>query len=125
LVHSHGEVLSMMKNAFRLKASTYLEQIGVELVLGEKLLKFENNTVRIHIITSSGKKFTYFSLSTKKAFLSSGRQLANCDLHLVAHSIGGNAKPFMPANCVDDLGYVKVRETFEVEVSNCLLCCSF
>ena len=43
--------------------------------------------------------------------------MTECDLHLVAHSIGGNAKSFMPTNCLDDLGYVKVRETFEVEVS--------
>jgi hypothetical protein len=35
----------MMKDAFRLKAFAYLEQIGVQFVLSDRVLKVENNKV--------------------------------------------------------------------------------
>ncbi len=94
LVHSHGEVLNMMKNAFRLKATSYLESIGIDLVLGEKVERVENGV----------------------AHLSSGKQLTGIDLHLVAHPLNGNAVSFMPSTSVDGKGYLKVSEKFEVEV---------
>lgn len=84
----------MMKNAFRLKATSYLESIGIDLVLGDKVEKVENGV----------------------AHLSSGKQLTGIDMHIVAHPLNGNAQSFMPSASLDARGYVKVNEKFEVEV---------
>lgn len=96
LVHSHGEVLHTMRNAFRLKATSFLESIGIDLVLGDKVERVENGV----------------------AYLSSGKQLTDVDMHIVGHPLHGNAVSFMPKESLDARGYVKVNEKFEVEVKN-------
>ena len=46
--------------------------------------------------------------------LSSGKKLP-CDLYIPCHAKGGNSS-FMPTGCVDERGYIKVDDTFKVQV---------
>jgi hypothetical protein len=46
LIHSHQEVLAMMSDKFRLLAQAHLEKIGVEIILSDKVINYENGRVR-------------------------------------------------------------------------------
>jgi NADH dehydrogenase FAD-containing subunit len=82
----------MMKDAFRLKATNFLEKIGIEMVLGDRVSSFENNVVS----------------------LASGKRIEGCDMHIVAHTLGGNGRAFMPTDSLDNNAFIKVHDTFKV-----------
>lgn len=45
VVHSQAEVLSAMRDPFRLKATAFLEKIGIELVMSDRVVETRGGEV--------------------------------------------------------------------------------
>eukprot|EP01040_Poterioochromonas_malhamensis_P016314 gene16314-18490_t len=91
LIHSESEVLTLLKDPFRLKATAFLEKIGIELTLSDRVDRVDNGM----------------------AYLGSGRSIP-CDLYIPAFAQGGNAT-FLPGASKDSRNYAKVDDTFKVD----------
>ena len=91
LVHSHASLLASMAPVFPPLALARLQHIGVEVILNDRVVKHTSGSVT----------------------LSSGR-VEEVGLYLPA-SAGRPYTKFMPADAVDDKGYVKTKKTFQVE----------
>lgn len=91
LVHSEKEVLTLLKDPFRLKAMAFLEKIGIELIVSDRVNNVDNGM----------------------ANLGSGKSIP-CDLFIPAYPQGGNAT-FLPSSSKDARNYAKVDDTFKVE----------
>lgn len=90
-MHPQAEVLSMMRDSFRLLANRKLEEMGVTLILSDRVTNNANGQVT----------------------LQSGKSVA-CDLFIEAHATGGNAT-FLPAGSRDAKNYAVVDATFKVQ----------
>ena len=94
MIHPQSEVLSVLKDPFRLKATAFLEKIGIDLLLSDRVDRVEGGT----------------------AYLQSGKSLP-CDLYIPAFPHGGNAV-FLPEGSKDTRNYAKVDDTFKVNGFN-------
>lgn len=56
LVHSHKDVLSMMRDEFRLLAQQQLEKIGVDIVLSDKVVNHADGQVSLIIFAAVLKR---------------------------------------------------------------------
>ncbi len=105
-----------MKDPFRLKATAFLEKIGIELVLGDRVVSSSNGTV--NSFDSIDRLFHHeITMNCSiQAVLKSGKEIP-CDVFISAFPEGGNAT-FLPADAKDEKSYAKVDDRFLVHGFN-------
>ncbi len=102
----------MMGDKFRLLAQAQLEKIGIEIILSDKVTRFENGTVSLSLPFHLHVLITH----TIQAQLQSGKSIP-CDFYLPCFPTGGNAT-FLKSGSADARNYAIVDDTFKVQGYN-------
>jgi hypothetical protein len=119
LVHSQAEVLTAMKDPYRVKAMAFLEKIGIELIMNDRVKEVikgpsEQQQQQKQPGEQSEEEEEAIVPGGDSLLLASGKRIP-CDLFIPAYPTGGNGATFLPTTSVDSRGYVIVDDCFRVK----------